>query len=636
MKDRNGAALLGVLALVSACPEPVPPVDAEDASHGSTNGTSSSLDDAAPGVDETAADVATTALDSTSVHASESSESGESDATSTGDPSGTGTEEYPREAESSSTASTGQDLAESGEVSECGNGILEADEACDDGVNNGVADGCDHACAFVCVGACPLRVDPEAVPKGNGASWETAQSDLSAAIERQWAAGGGPVWVRARTLDGGVVMRPGVSLFGGFDGSERSLDERSQTGRTHLIGGYHVVVAASDARLDGFVVTGGVAEGWYSLADEVGAGILADHVSDFELSNCDIEDNLASDRGGGMFLIGAKVSIHSVHFSRNGATTGGALYATDSTLHVYDTEFSDSRASGSGGAIALVGASTSASLERILIQGSTAEMGAGIFIDDATIGLTGAAFQSNVASLTGGGIHNRGMGTSTFVDVRFIENEAGVEARENRGGGGVWSEGRGAEFRDCQFYRNLGSYGGGGMYIQEGSVTVINTLFASNYSRRGGGVLAAAGEGTFHHCTFAFNQGTATNEIAQNEGATVRVVSSVLESAISGESVVVDSRVVLEHGCTAQHESLDSPPLLLDDERNDRNGDGIEEYTLVQTSTNPCLGAADAAHAESLGLAWSSMTTSASGCLDAGEPDAGMHYPSDITTPCPI
>src|SRR5690606_11994797 len=130
---------------------------------------------------------------------------------------------------------------------------------------------------------------------------------------------------RARTLDGGVVMRPGVSLFGGFDGSERSLDERSQTGRTHLIGGYHVVVAASDARLDGFVVTGGVAEGWYSLADEVGAGILADHVSDFELSNCDIEDNLASDRGGGMFLIGAKVSIHSVHFSRNGATTGGAL-----------------------------------------------------------------------------------------------------------------------------------------------------------------------------------------------------------------------------------------------------------------------------------------------------------------------
>lgn len=623
MTDRSGATLLGVLALVSACPDPAPEVGAEETSQGTMSGTTSSSGEAATDVDTTTVDSPTTALDASSVAASESFGSGDDDVTSTSNPSGAESGESAGEAESSST---GQEPAE------CGNGILEADEACDDGMDNGVADGCDHACALVCVGACPLRVDPEAEPGGDGASWDTAQNDLSAAIEQQWAAGGGPVWVRARTLDGGIVMRPGVSLFGGFEGFERSPDERAPTGRTRLVGGYHVVVAESHARLDGFTITDGAAEGAFNVANEAGGGIVADRVSNFEISNCEVENNSATQRGGGMFVNEATVSIHSVRFSGNVATTGGALYATDSMLDIRDSAFDACTASGSGGAIALVGTSTSASLERLWIQESTAEAGGGIFIDGATLELSWTTLQGNAASSTGGGIHNRGSSTSTFVDVRFIENEAG--GAPDQGGGGVWNEGSTARFRDCQFYRNDGALAGGGMYLMGGSVTVINSVFASNNAHTGGGVFAAAGEGTFHHCTFAFNDSATTNAISLNEGATARVVSSVLESDINSD--LVDDDVVLEHSCTSNQGSLGSPPPLLDSVRNDRNGDGIDEYTLVQTSTNPCLGAADAAHAESLGLAWSSMTTSLNRCLDAFDPDAGVHYPSDITTPCPI
>src|SRR5690606_6664753 len=170
MTDRSGATLLGVLALVSACPDPAPEVGAEETSQGTMSGTTSSSGEAATDVDTTTVDSPTTALDASSVAASARFGSGDDDVTSTSNRS----------------------------AAECGNGILEADEACDDGMDNGVADGCDHACALVCVGACPLRVDPEAEPGGDGASWDTAQNDLSAAIEQQWTAGGGPVWVRAR------------------------------------------------------------------------------------------------------------------------------------------------------------------------------------------------------------------------------------------------------------------------------------------------------------------------------------------------------------------------------------------------------------------------------------------------------
>jgi hypothetical protein len=154
----------------------------------------------------------------------------------------------------------------------CGNGLVDEGEVCDDGAANGSSDRCDWTCAFSCRGACPLRVDPGAPESGDGTSWESSLVSVSAAIEQQFALGGGEVWVRGPgpydRLAGDprltlIHLRESVRLIGGFSGTERSAGERDRDLQTVITGAQigegppvaPLIVGASRSRLEGFSIS---------------------------------------------------------------------------------------------------------------------------------------------------------------------------------------------------------------------------------------------------------------------------------------------------------------------------------------------------------------------------------------------
>lgn len=115
-----------------------------------------------------------------------------------------------------------------------------------------------------------FHVNRAAAPGGDGASWATALQTIQPAIDAAFADGGGEVWVAAGVYTGTadpetgamLVMRPGVSLYGGFVGSEVAraqakpeLQETLLDARTALDGGpaEAVVKGAEGTVLDGFV-----------------------------------------------------------------------------------------------------------------------------------------------------------------------------------------------------------------------------------------------------------------------------------------------------------------------------------------------------------------------------------------------
>ncbi|MHC4625132.1 MAG: right-handed parallel beta-helix repeat-containing protein [Planctomycetota bacterium] len=116
---------------------------------------------------------------------------------------------------------------------------------------------------------CPpiIYVDANATGYNKGISWEHAYTDLQLALNRTRTSGDSQIWVAAATYKPGTSAHDtfelvdGVPLYGGFDASETSLDQRDwQTNETILTGDdqvYYVVTAAQvyQATIDGFTIT---------------------------------------------------------------------------------------------------------------------------------------------------------------------------------------------------------------------------------------------------------------------------------------------------------------------------------------------------------------------------------------------
>lgn len=96
-----------------------------------------------------------------------------------------------------------------------------------------------------------VRVDNQKKdPNAKGDSWEQAMNDLQAAINYAASQGGGEVWVKGNGQEKpyrpttliyndklstnylAFIMKDGVSVYGGFDGTEESLEKRDEKQRT--------------------------------------------------------------------------------------------------------------------------------------------------------------------------------------------------------------------------------------------------------------------------------------------------------------------------------------------------------------------------------------------------------------------
>ena len=222
---------------------------------------------------------------------------------------------------------------------------------------------------------------------GDGSSWDNASGDLQKMIDEladnnpQDLAG--EVWVAKGTYEpksqlisgagysASFRMRDGISVYGGFAGTESSKQERTMktdgmpwdfNNVTILKGAYydhanlqwnnnkwtltsdsrHVVWFAPMAGeaeftrvtiLDGMTIQGGYAQGGTGLDDfktDRGGGVYMDGANAY-LTNCVVKENYATGNGGGVYLKDGRVQT-SLIYNNNADADGGAVYVYNTGL----------------------------------------------------------------------------------------------------------------------------------------------------------------------------------------------------------------------------------------------------------------------------------------------------------------
>lgn len=235
--------------------------------------------------------------------------------------------------------------------------------------------------------------------------------------------------------------------------------------------------AGIEAILDGFVVTGGYADG---LVDDVGGGIrISDSV--VRISNCKLANNFAESGGGGLYTANSLASLVNLEFDGNtSAIRGGAAYALGDgetalvsctiknssgliggglhsdcgILKLSNCELHDNTATASGGAIYASGSPLQGFIDRCRIRDNDADFGGGIFLGNAdTFVITNSLFEQNSTDFDGGAM-KVGSESLTITNCTFLNNDAA------RSTGGIFLNGiSSATINNCVFWGNTDTTG---------------------------------------------------------------------------------------------------------------------------------------------------------------------------------
>ncbi|MCX6348059.1 MAG: hypothetical protein NTV79_00945, partial [Candidatus Aureabacteria bacterium] len=145
-----------------------------------------------------------------------------------------------------------------------------------------------------------VRVDPSRAMGGDGSSWEEAYSDLQKALDG--SSSGAEVWCAQGDL-GEVKITKIVKIYGGFDGTENSVEQRDWVSNRSILRSLSVTAPAS---LDGFAFI------------HKGGGAAFVNVEDAILRNC-LFDRCSSARGIIVFENCSAPSLINCYITRSTA-----------------------------------------------------------------------------------------------------------------------------------------------------------------------------------------------------------------------------------------------------------------------------------------------------------------------------
>jgi predicted outer membrane repeat protein len=418
-----------------------------------------------------------------------------------------------------------------------------------------------------------IYVDKDATGPADGTTWANAYLTIQDALS---VAVGAEIWVaegvyypdegtgqtdgdRTATFE----LKQGITLYGGFDGTEIALEERDWVNNVTVLSGdldhndatdangvvldpenivgtdncYHVATAdevSLSAKLDGFTVTAGLADS--TDPDDKGAGIYSIDASP-TLANLIVRGNLANADGGGMFSDNSGPSFTNVTFRNNEAlvngggfsttasggaianltfdgneagANGGGMYLTTSVGHTLSSlTFLENSAEESGGGL-YVQSGVLSTLSGSDFNSNTAENGGGLYVDSSLLNLTGVDFMTNDASDRGGGLFAQ-LGTHSFNNVTFTGNHA------TTAGGGFFCSRNALSLTASLFTANTSALGAGmyvdGQALSAASVTMSNTEFIANVANGDGGGLYVVDspQGTLSSVSFSANRAASGN-----------------------------------------------------------------------------------------------------------------------------
>ena len=245
-----------------------------------------------------------------------------------------------------------------------------------------------------------IHVKADATGANNGQSWANAYTDLPTAglnatfDDEIWVARGTykPTTGASRTAS--FALQSGVSLYGGFAGTETARGQRNWEANPTILSGdigiagdaadnsYHVVrgnaMVTYPSLLDGFTITGGNANG--SGGDYSQGGGMYNYYSSSTVTNCTFSGNTAYWQGGGMYNYHSSPTVTNCTFSGNTKGTyqdggGGGMYNFYSSSTVTNCTFSGNTVNwGPGGGLYNDGGSPT--MTNCIFWGNTAPSGA--------------------------------------------------------------------------------------------------------------------------------------------------------------------------------------------------------------------------------------------------------------------
>lgn len=420
---------------------------------------------------------------------------------------------------------------------EYNNGVNSTDPTRLDTDDDGIPDGLDQ---FPLVPAKVLRVKWDAVHGGNGvtngATWDTAFTNLQDALTRARAGDVAEIWVAAGVYkptttttnrNATFLLVHNTALYGGFTGVETKLSQREPDpflNDTILSGDLlgndtstpwddpstyndnSLAVCSAESSigagtaLDGFTITGGSAPNY-------GGGVFS--LGRPKLKNLLFRANYGLN-GAGLYLGIQTVSpepyiISDCVFLQNGAPSGGGMRISavnPQLLIVTNCQFYQNAATGSGaldqggGAVVVNGRCVIA--DCIFAWNTSVKWGGAISVLRATqtpttiLGISRCKLIGNTATLGGGGIYMTDfISTTGDLKVEVLQSEFWGNSAPSGYGGAIWASGNVANKRlyvlNSCMVSNTASSGGGAFNLDYCPGWIENTILWGNPVRLGAG-----------------------------------------------------------------------------------------------------------------------------------------------------
>ncbi|MCX7424360.1 MAG: right-handed parallel beta-helix repeat-containing protein [Planctomycetia bacterium] len=428
-----------------------------------------------------------------------------------------------------------------------------------------------------------LMVNADATSGGDGSAWDSAYHDLQDALTQAAALNADAVatndvdqiWIAEGTYTPSAELETGdarsasfslvdgVTLYGGFAGTETTLDARDWAAHVTTLSGdlgtagdnadnaYTVVYCGEsiEAAIDGIAIIGGNANAnsWNNPSHPErisGGGIF--NSGTLTVSNSAFSGNSASYNGGGIYSsndnVTATLTVTNCKLSSNSADYyGGGVYSDSGTLMVMNTTFSGNSANYGGGGISSHFGTLTVNDSTFSGNSASNDDGGGGAIHSiyGTLTVTNSTLSGNSAGHSGGGICS-GYGDLTVVNCTLSGNSAGFG-----GGIGAWGYDNDTmvNITDSTLMGNSASSDGGGIYGNCTTLTVTNSTLSENSAGFGGGICSRG--------TLTVTNSTLSGNSASDDGGGVCSYGelTLTNSTLSGNSAILGGGIC--HNCTS-------------------------------------------------------------------------------------
>ena len=378
---------------------------------------------------------------------------------------------------------------------------------------NGASENISCESATPCPEECRYYVDISGDDTADGLGWATAMRQVQPAINRAfctvqscagihqcdvWVAGlkradseGSAKDYSMKTSNVArndtIRLRDGINLYGGFEGTETTADDRwfvqerpavgvnewaFGTYLPHLGGNGRTMEVDGRGRIDGFSFSGASLDVDGGKNAAPGGGAIWAHGNTVTIANCEFADNggRIGGMGGAVMVDGGDAHISYSVFRNNIGHNGGALGLTGGAIVVDRCVFHDNEADFMGGAIYKLNAES--------------------------LDIRNSIFSGNHASKWGGAVYATSWGPESNFDYTPESNSLTVTnsffvANQAAAGSAVIADGQAEviaeqQIKNCTFYNNVDTQGYGAIQLVgtglDGIGEIVNSIVWSDTS----------------------------------------------------------------------------------------------------------------------------------------------------------